>query len=828
MMELNRYQEAALDRFTRWWKVLTKKRAEYAEIAALLRENNREVLDARNYPKGAWDEMVHKRAVAHAKYVDRFDGNNRPIPHVCFKIPTGGGKTLMAAAVLERLGLRTGLVIWVVPTRQIYEQTKNAIWKMDSPIRQRLDRGSGWRVKVMEKDDALNRDDTEQRLCVMPLMLAAVNRPNASNPDFLRINRDSGAYRSFFPDSDDVPGNDKLMQDHPDLKTHSNNVVKRSLVNVFKIMRPVVILDEAHKAYRSGGKEYVGMINQLNPKLVVEMSATPNRDISNLLVNVSGNDLWTEEMIKMPVNLSVQTDSDWKRLLDMVHAEIGRLEADAMSLQSRTGRYIRPIVLVRVDRTGKNQRDGKHIHAEDARDYLLHGLAVPPGHIAIQSSTQKDLEGIDLMSESAMIRWIITKDAIKEGWDCPFAYALVILDNIKTHTSVTQLLGRVLRQPGARRTRVGGLDQCYVYCHSPDTGAMANHVRKGLLDAGMSDMDPAVSVVAAVEGLQKIRKTQKRFGRIFLPLVLHRDIQGWKRLEYERHILSAVEFDDVNAPNPDEFSPSMQGWYRMAIRPDGAATSTSGLETHDAKTVDVADFARPLSDIVPNVWQAARISQDFMDRLLDSDKTRADIYNALPYLVKVLNDHAAEAVTRQAEQVFCRKVRRGDIRFDLEIEDKRYRVDTYDVVQGTLLQRNGGGPVQRPLLDPVFEEEFDTDLERSFARYLDAKKTVCWWHRVAAGQRGGYHLAGWKRNRIYPDFIVMTNGTGDKARLGIYDTKGPHLSGNPDTTYKRTLFSTLEKEFNCGTVRVNGRLIRGEFRLVFEGGFDAVLSERNT
>ena len=308
-----------------------------------------------------------------------------------------------------------------------------------------------------------------------------------------------------------------------------------------------MILDEAHKAYRGGGQEYAGIINKFNPSMVVEMSATPNPNISNLLVDVSGNDLWNEEMIKMPIHLNIQTDPDWKHLLDTVHARLRQLEDDAKSLQSRTEIYIRPIALVRVERTGRNQRDGRHIHAEDAKEYLMNKLAVPLSHIAVQSSEKKELEGVDLSSEATQVRWIITKDAIKEGWDCPFAYALAILDNIKTHTSVTQLLGRVLRQPSARRTGTESLDRCYVYCHSPDTGAMAKHVKKGLSEAGMSDMAWTVKSVIPEREARSIEKHLKRPGPTFLPSVLHKDSNGWTELEYERHILSEVNFDAISA-----------------------------------------------------------------------------------------------------------------------------------------------------------------------------------------------------------------------------------------------------------------------------------------
>ena len=559
LVDLKEYQERALERFDRWVGAVYEARDKSATQVQILKENDADdaiIREVENYPKHVWKEMVVESDVAEPTHTDRLDRAGRPIPHACLKIPTGGGKTLMAAAALERLGMRTGLILWVVPTKRIYKQTLAALRDRDSSIRQRLDRGSDYRTKILEKDDPFHKYDAKQHLCVMVLMLAAANR-NEDSSDFLLMNQDSGAYMSFFPDSDNAPGSDRLMKEYPGLEVGGDGMVKRSLANVIRMERPVVILDEAHKAYgnRERRLDYSCTINKLDPRLVVEMSATPNRGISNLLVNVSGTDLWNEEMIKMPIDLNVQTDSDWKHMLDVVHAKRNGLEGDAELLRHDTGRYIRPIAVVRVERTGKAQRNSGYIHVDDVRAYLMDKLGIPMDHIAVQSSENPELDDVEeLASETTPIRWIITKDALREGWDCPFAYVLAILDNVATHTSVTQLLGRVLRQPGASRTGVDSLDRCYVYCHRPNTGNVADNVRKGLGEIGMADMARTVMPADQNGAAQTVRKRKKeQYGKVFLPLVLHRKGRGWRRLEYERDILSGVDFGTVDAPDPSNF-----------------------------------------------------------------------------------------------------------------------------------------------------------------------------------------------------------------------------------------------------------------------------------
>ena len=472
-MELKEYQAGALEAFCRWHDALAsaQEKAETA-IAALHNVGVEVPNDLRNYPKTAWEQLAQSGGVAGTGYVSRTDGAGRPIPHICFKVPTGGGKTLLAAATLERLNRQSGLTLWITPTRAIYQQTKSALWNREHPYRQMLERASGGRVKLIEKEDTFTAADVEHYLCVMLLMLPAANRQEGR--DFLRMFRDSGRYPTLFPDSDDMLGDARLLNEHPDLERNPDGgSVKHSLFNVFKMLRPVTVLDEAHKAYgprREANEEFVRSVNHLNPRLVIELSATPNRGISNLLVDITGVELKSEEMIKLPVQVKSYTNSDWQHTLAQSHAELERLAAEAQSLQYSEGRYIRPIAVVRVERTGRGQRNGERVHAEDVREYLVQNLGVPADSVAVKSSEVDELGREDLLSEYSPARWIITKAALMEGWDCPFAYVLVMLDNTRAQRAITQLLGRVMRQPHARRTGREALDQCYVYCCNTDVG----------------------------------------------------------------------------------------------------------------------------------------------------------------------------------------------------------------------------------------------------------------------------------------------------------------------------------------------------------------------
>ena len=830
-MELKGYQIAALDAFARWRDTLDTERAKADISIAALESVGADIPpEVRDYPLNAWRTLAASGGVAPTAgpYATRTDDAKRPIPHVCFKVPTGGGKTLLAAAALERLNRQTGLTLWIMPTRAIYEQTRATLRNREHPYRQMLERASGGRVRILEKDDEFTRADTVNYLCVMLLMLPAANRRR--DEEFLRMNRDSGRYPTFFPDSDDALGDATLLNMHPDLQRRGEDgPVRRSLTNVFKMLRPVVVLDEAHKAYgarREANDQFVKSVNRLAPSMVIELSATPNRGISNLLVDITGVELKQEEMIKLPVQVKASTNTDWQNTLAKAHEELERLTIEGELLERSGGRYIRPIAVVRVERTGKGQRDGEHVHAEDVRDHLLK-LGVPGEEVAVKSSEVDELRGVDLLSSETRVRWVITRDALKEGWDCPFAYLLVMLDNTQAQRALTQLVGRVMRQPHTQRTGREALDQCYVHCCNIDVSIAVGHVKSGLEQEGLTGLeDDVISGLREVRLIPLHRREQFRNKDIFLPLVLHKDGDSWRELDYQRHILPGVNWEAIDAPDPqDSFSKPASTQTAIVDVGEGLPVFQSPQELYIDKSVQVAWYARRLADVVPNPWQAGRIVGQLVERLRAVGRTDADIHDRRSDLATMLREHVLREVEKQSEGVFKAKVRAGEIRCDLEAGELNFRVKkTYTIpVKGDAdgLIRNDYQPMQISLFEPVLKNQFDTDLERNFARYLDEHKALRWWHRIAVRQQGDYYLRGWKQDRIWPDFVAMAGN----SHVLVFETKGEHLRGNPDTDYKQRVLETLERALNCGTMTVRSGPAKGTFRLVFnEADFPKALA----
>ena len=836
-MELKEYQENALAAFVRWREALGQAR----DAVDALRENwpavageiPKEKLD---YPSKAWAALAAGGGVARPQlpYVPRTDDAGRPIPHCCFKVPTGGGKTLLAAAALERLHQQTGLVLWLTPTRAIYEQTKAALRNREHPYRQMLERGSGGRVKFMEKEDLFDLADATHHLCVMLLSLPAAN--NNRNREFLRMFRGASKYRSFFSDGNEVLGDAELLEKYPDLERASGDgPVIQSLFNVFKMLRPVIVLDEAHKAYgqqkREDKEEFARAVSRLDPRLVLELSATPNEGISNLLVDIPGPDLVEAQMIKSPVQVFSYPDADWKVALSEAKDRLDELDGEAVALGADSGRYIRPIAVVRVERTGKGQRESGYIHADDARDCLI-DLGVAPDAVRIKSSYTDELGQEDLLSPYSPVRWIITKSALMEGWDCSFAYVLVMLDNTQAQNAITQLVGRILRQPAARQTDRELLNQCYVYCWNTQVSAAVSQVKQALEREGLSGLgDLVVSPAANARKVMVARREQFREKNIFLPLVLHQEGDGWVELDYQQHIRPHIDWAALVEPDPQHSLPApVQRQSGSVFIGDAPPIIHDSQDLYIDKTAQVAWFARRLSDVTPNAWQAGRLAGRLLDRLRAVGETDESIYDRRSYLAHALRKYVKEAVEVMAEQVFRDKLNWQEIRFDLETGPPTFQMfaEPYEIQVpewAGLMDRNDGRQLALSLFEPIYTSNFDSELERSFARYLDEQKALEWWHRVAARQRGDYYLRGWKQERIWPDFIAMAGSNAGKPHVLVFETKGGHLK-NPDTDYKKQVLKALQNTFNCGTMTVRAGPAKGTFRLVFsEAEFPAALGE---
>ena len=255
-----------------------------------------------------------------------------------------------------------------------------------------------------------------------------------------------------------------------------------ALFQVINQLSPLVIVDESHHARSELSLE---MLKNFNPCFVLDLTATPKEE-SNIISYVDAVQLKKENMVKLPV-IVYNRDSQSEVLADAIDLR-NRLEELAESRPEQARHYIRPIALFQAQPRGKEESTT----FEKLRDKLVE-IGIPAEQIAIRTADVNELKNQDLLSRDCPIRYIITVNALKEGWDCPFAYILASLANKTSRVDVEQILGRILRLPHTTQHSQRALNLSYVLTSSNDFDKTVDQIVKGLNSAGFSDKDYRVS-----------------------------------------------------------------------------------------------------------------------------------------------------------------------------------------------------------------------------------------------------------------------------------------------------------------------------------------------
>ena len=424
---------------------------------------------------------------------------NEETPYVCLRIPTGGGKTVVAAHAVgitarEYLQVDNPMVLWLVPSTAILDQTLAALRNEDHPYRAALAADFGRNVSVLSLAEALSlsRPDAEGGACIIVATLQAFR---VDNTDGRKVYQDAGALMDHF--SGLKPEQLARLE-----KVEGSERPVASLCNVLRLHRPMVIVDEAHNARTPLSFE---TLRRFDPSMILELTATPALEAngeqhpSNVLFHVSAAELKAEEMIKLPIRL--QTDRDWRITIGQALDCQVKLEEAAQAEQAETGEYIRPIVLFQAQ--SKSKTDPDRLTPDKVVQFLTDDKRIDRSQIAIHGAGKAELDDIeDISAPDCPIRYVVTVQKLREGWDCPFAYILCSVAELSSPTAVEQLLGRVLRMPRARRKTRDVLNRAYAFVASSDFQAVAERLKDGLVEGAGFDRLEAAELMKSNTGFE--------------------------------------------------------------------------------------------------------------------------------------------------------------------------------------------------------------------------------------------------------------------------------------------------------------------------------------
>ena len=397
-------------------------------------------------PKQAYEEIQRNRYQdTKFKQFQPLDGLE-DIPYVCLRLPTGGGKTLLSTHTISLAGESYiendyPLTLWLVPTNTIRLQTLETLRKPDSPNHKVLEDAFNGRFRVFDIIDfrQIRPQDISDGTCIVVSTFAS-----------LRVDNTEG--RKVYDHDENLESHFSRIPAHVDGMEHDeqSGQIKFSFANLLHWHRPLVIVDEAHNAK---SKLSIEVLNRVNAACIVEYTATPAEN-SNVIHSVSAAELKAEEMIKLPIILS--DHMSWEQAITASIQTRQKLEEIAL----KDDDYIRPIILFQAE------NKGREITVEVLKKYLLENENIDPSQIAVATGKQRELDSINLFDPNCPTRYVITVQALKEGWDCSFAYVLCSVANTKSPTAVEQLLGRVLRMPYAKTRARNELNKAYAHVSS--------------------------------------------------------------------------------------------------------------------------------------------------------------------------------------------------------------------------------------------------------------------------------------------------------------------------------------------------------------------------
>lgn len=708
-------------------------------------------------------------------------------PFVCLRMPTGAGKTLVACKSVERImsttlqhKMDTGIVMWFVPSDSIKVQTLKKLRDPKDWHFEVLNEGFDTKFKVFSNEEALaiTPEDVRNNLCIIVASLDAF-RKDAKIQNKYKVYKENGALMDHFQN----------LKDESMLEKDSAGTVVNSLANVIRKSNPLIVIDEGHHTQTDLS---IAFLSDLKPSFIIEFTATP-REGSNVLVHTSASELKIEEMVKIPIVLESRTQ--WEQVVSDGIMKRNELEKRADKLK---GEKIRPIALLQAQPKSKT----KATVTVEALKQMLLDKKIPEEQIKIKTSEVDELEGIDLFDKKCEVRYILTVNALAEGWDCSYAYVLISVANLGAKVAVEQIIGRVIRMPNAKKKADEALNRSYVFASAANFNEAASKVIKGLEDNGYSRSDfVGVTEEETYSDPLEAKKAIKK--KLQVPMMAI----GKDKLSFEDLLGDDFELAKQDADFDFKIHYDLDGQATIDITEDNEWLQGKQLslpyqyldgEHSQDELVTWLDKKLRFPMITPedkNTFIKKAINNQIKKHKRSLPELSVNRYLLADRLSVVIG----EVLEKHTKKVFA----------DL-ISKKKITVGLFEEFPSTIALKS---PVPKVFNKNLYERiDGINGEERVFVERIDlgALDNIEFWVRNRE-KVDPFFIQGWKKGKFYPDFIAVTK----KGRIVALEWKGKDRLDNPDTIYKTEIANEWAK------------LGRGKlyFFLVHNENVDKILSE---
>ena len=686
-------------------------------------------INFKNYQETAIDELRDK-----VNSLIKKEGNK-----ICvFKAPTGSGKTLMMAEWMMRFcdpysrsDGRTFSFVWIA-VNKLHDQSHDSLKKFYEL------KGMGLRCSYFHELEDRRIKQNE----ILFLNWASINNE------------------------------DKVIVRANEKDNNLSSVIDRTKESGRTV---ILIIDESHHTAKSENSK--ALINNLDPKITIEVSATPELSDFDERVTVDIEDVRAEEMIKKEIVVNpgfkdyiVDPKKNDQTADELILKSALQKRIDLKKKLEKEGSNINPLLLIQLPDTKKGVPDKK----EDIENLLAKfGYTTKNGKLAIYLSEKDNKINLaNIEKNENEVEVMMFKQAIALGWDCPRATILVLFRQWKdeTMTFSIQTLGRIMRMPEQKHYKDQELNIAYLYTSLQD-------INTRILKGASSGIKPLTSYrdndkysdIDLVSYHSKRFREETRLSSGFIPIFLEAAKKtSLKNVSLKAGVVKTTMMSDGRVENADkEIAKIESGTFSMP------KTETELQYAFDMFVLDnlQPDFApetrsiKRINDSIYTFFNARRNEDEWpkiQATILSSEKNRQaviDTINLAKELYKTEVGKGKRELIQNEEPWNIPKA----INFEPSFVEQKYKRS----IMQPYFSRSRDGEGGR-----LFE---DSDIENDFIKYLEKADQVTWWFRNGKQDETYFavpHIEHGQEKPFYVDFIVMMrNGS-----VGLFDTKGGYTA----------------------------------------------------
>ncbi len=697
--------------------------------------------------------------------------------------PTGSGKTIMMASIIESLVNKSKeenrkldfTFIWLsIGKGDLHNQSKRSLENVFSgyPVVQSIDTVFGTSQYELLKDS------------VMVVNWEKIRAKDGKTQEWKNIVMKDG--------------------DHTNFREILNNTIGRD-------RKIILIIDESHSHTSADrGKEIIDLIS---PTVTIEVSATPIIKLSaddiiegkGWIEKINPQDVIDEEMIKDQI--LVNFDFNFKKTEDSDEAILSTAIAkrdELAQVYKNNNIDVNPLLLIQLP----NSQNGEVVK-NTVLQYLEKNKGIKLGDerlsIWLDEEKEEDRNLENISKNNAPQEYLIFKQAIDTGWDCPRAQILLKFRESESEIFNIQVLGRILRMPEQMYYEDVKLNKAYVYTNTSSASFdIENYSPKILGDqpSKRSDKYKPIKLTSFYKERADYQDIKADFRKVLLDQFItssdlkvgdfKNNIKILNNIKSNVHGDKGWQFDVVNISHEVIKDLALEVTevdnYKNVFEDDDGVVQSLNVNDRQIEFISKSLFKSmmaPFTNIVRSV-SAMNVAWFLACRdLFGEEVVQNGALSSQAFLLMNKNN---------IKPIFLKAVEKYSlVREKKAKEDTEHKIENFEIAESDYFNKDVDEEIKnysKHLLQPCFLSKNRSNPERNFEKHLESLNNINWWYKNGEMRRDYFGIKYEYKSEVYtfyPDYLVEFSD----GRIGIFETKDEE--DRDEDTYTKAKNEALQK-----------------------------------